>query len=71
MAMAGSGGTSEFQAASGLGDAAGEAVNDHDATVALAKGDAILALHAQASGQVGSDLEPKLEALARQVLPKL
>lgn len=57
----------ELQTLSGLGDAAGKVVNANDATVVFVKGDTLVVVHAEAAASSGSDLEPKLESLARQI----
>ncbi len=69
MQMAGSNG--DLQAVSGIGDVAGKTVDANEATIAFAKGDFIVVLSARSDTTVGTDLEPKLEALARQVTGKL
>ena len=69
MAMAGAQG--DLQVISGLGDAAGKEVNDNDATVAFVKGSTIVVVQASSGTLAGSDLEPKLEAIARQVADTL
>ncbi len=69
MAMAGAQG--DLQAISGLGDAAGKEVNANDATVAFVKGSTIVVVEASSGTLTGSDLEPKLEAIAHQVADKL
>jgi hypothetical protein len=61
----------EMQAVSGVGDAAGKVVSDHDATLAFTKGDSIVVLAAKADGMTGGDLESKLESLARQIAGNL
>ena len=61
----------ELQAVSGVGDAAGKVVDANEATLAFARGDFIVVLGAHSDSTAGSDLEPKLEALARQVVGKL
>jgi hypothetical protein len=56
---------------SGLGDAAGKVVGDHEATVAFGKNGTIVVVSATVASQSGSDLEPKVEAVAQQVAGKL
>jgi len=56
---------------SGLGDAAGKVVEDHGATVAFGKNGTIVVVSATVASQSGSDLEPKVEAVAQQVAGKL
>jgi hypothetical protein len=61
----------QMQAISGLGDAAGKVVSDHDATVAFAKSNTIVVVSASVAAMAGTDLEPKVEAVAQQVAAKL
>jgi hypothetical protein len=56
---------------SGLGDTAVKAVTANDATVAFVKGANLVVIAASASAMAGTDLEPKVEALAQQVAGKL
>jgi hypothetical protein len=56
---------------SGLGDAAGKVVGDHEATVAFGKGGTIVVVSATVAAQAGTDLEPKVEAVAQQVAGQL
>lgn len=56
---------------SGLGDAAGKVVGDHDATVAFGKNGTIVVVEASVAAQAGTDLEPKVEALAQQIAGQL
>ncbi len=70
-AIAQQGSNGNMQAVSGIADAAGKVVNDHDATLAFVKGDTIVVLAANASGSAGSDLESKLESLAKQLVGNL
>jgi len=56
---------------SGLGDAAGKVVDDHSATVAFGKNGTIVVVEAQVASQAGTDLEPKVEALAQQIAGRL
>jgi hypothetical protein len=60
-----------LEAISGLGDAAGKAVTANEATVAFVKGANLVVIAASASSMTGTDLEPKVEALAQQVAGKL
>ena len=60
-----------LEAISGLGDAAGKAVTANEATVAFVKGVNLVVIAASASSMAGTDLEPKVEALAQQVAGKL
>jgi len=69
MRMAGSNG--DLQAVGGIGDVAGKVVDANEATIAFAKGDFIVVLAAHSDTAAGSELEPKLESLARQVTGKL
>ena len=66
-AMAHEGTNGDMTAVSGIGDAAGKVVKDHDATLAFVKGNAIIVLGASAEAQSGADLEAKLETLAKQI----
>jgi hypothetical protein len=61
----------DMQAISGLGDAAGKVVSDHDATVAFAKNGTIVVVSASVAAVAGTDLEPKVEAVAQQIAAKL
>ena len=56
---------------SGLGDAAGKAVTANEATVAFVKGVNLVVIAASASAMAGTDLEPKVEALAQQIAGRL
>jgi len=56
---------------SGLGDAAGKVVDDHSATVAFGKNGTIVVVEASVAAQAGTDLEPKVEAIAQQIAGKL
>jgi hypothetical protein len=56
---------------SGLGDAAGKEVDDSSATVGFAKNGTLVIINAESSTQKGSDLEPKLETLAQQIVGQL
>jgi hypothetical protein len=69
IAMAGAQG--ELQPVTGLGDSAGKVVNDKDATVAFVKGSNLVVVEATSGTTAGSDLEPKLEAVAQQVASHL
>ncbi len=69
VAMAGAKG--DLQPVSGIGDAAGKEVNANDATVAFVKGSTLVVVQATSGTATGTDLEPKLEAVARQVAGKL
>jgi hypothetical protein len=60
-----------LQTVGGIGDAAGKAVEANEATLAFAKSNYIVVLSAQSGSTAGTDLEPKLEALAQQVIGKL
>ena len=71
IAMSGSQGTGNLQTVSGIGDAAGKVVGDHDATLAFAKNGTIVVIGANASAQAGSDLESKVESVAGQIAGKL
>jgi hypothetical protein len=69
MAMAGSQGS--LTPVSGIGDAAGKVVDANEATVAFVKGSNVVVISAQSGSASGSDLEPKVEALAQQVAGKM
>ena len=56
---------------SGLGDAAGKVVDDHSATVAFGNNGTIVVVEASVAAQAGTDLEPKVEAIAQQIAGKL
>jgi len=56
---------------SGLGDAAGKVVGDHEATVAFGKNGTIVVVSATVEAQAGTDLEPKVEAVAQQIAGQL
>jgi hypothetical protein len=56
---------------SGLGDAAGKVVDAHQATVAFGKSGTIVVVEASVASQAGTDLEPKVEAIAQQVASQL
>jgi hypothetical protein len=56
---------------SGLGDAAGKVVDAHQATVAFGKNGTIVVVEASVASQAGTDLEPKVEAIAQQVASQL
>jgi hypothetical protein len=56
---------------SGLGDAAGKVVGDHEATVAFGKNGTIVVVSATVDAQAGTDLEPKVEAVAQQIASQL
>lgn len=56
---------------SGLGDAAGKVVGDHEATVAFGKNGTIVVVSATVAAQAGTDLEPKVEAVAQQIAGQL
>ncbi|MGH2464664.1 MAG: hypothetical protein ACRDGI_04320, partial [Candidatus Limnocylindrales bacterium] len=61
------GGAGDMVPISGLGDAAGKVVGDHEATVAFGKNGTIVVVSATVDAQAGTDLEPKVEALAQQI----
>ena len=65
------GGTGDMTPISGLGDAAGKVVGDHEATVAFGKNGTIVVVSATVDAQAGTDLEPKVEALAQQIAGQL
>ena len=69
MALAGSQGS--LTPVSGIGDAAGKVVAANEATVAFVKGSNVVVISAQSGSASGSDLEPKVEALAQQVAGKM
>ncbi|MGH3073623.1 MAG: hypothetical protein ACRDQC_01775 [Gaiellales bacterium] len=70
-AMALEGTNGDMTAVSGIGDAAGKVVKDHDATLAFVKGNTIVVIGASAAAQAGTDLETKLETLANQIAGSL
>ena len=70
-AIKAAGAQGDLQVLNGLGDAAGKVINDHDATIAFAKGDTLVVAYASADASSGSDIEAKLEALAKQIAGKL
>ena len=61
----------QLQTVSGLGDAAGKVVDANEATVAFVKGNELVVVSAQSATKAGTDLEPKVEALAKQIAGKL
>ena len=63
--------TGDMTPISGLGDAAGKVVGDHEATVAFGKSGTIVVVSATVAAQAGTDLEPKVEAVAQQVAGQL
>jgi hypothetical protein len=65
------GATGDLQPISGLGDTAGATVSDHEATVAFAKNNTIVVISATVAALAGTDLEPKVEAVAQQIAGKL
>ena len=69
IAMAGAQG--DLQPVTGVGDAAGKVVGDGDATVAFVKGTNLVVVEATSGTMSGSDLEPKVEDIARQIASKL
>ena len=69
MALAGSQG--DLQPVTGIGDSAGKVVTDKEATVAFVKGSNLVVVLATSDTTAGSDLEPKVEAVAKQVAPQL
>ncbi len=69
IAMAGAHG--DLQTVSGIGDAAGKVVNANDATVAFIKGSNLVVVAADSSATAGTDLEPKVESVAKQVAGQL
>ncbi len=69
IAMAGAQG--DLQPVSGIGNSGGKVVDDTSATIAFVKGSNLVVLEATSSSMSGSDLEPKVEAIARQVASKL
>ena len=56
---------------SGLGDAAGKVVDTNSATVAFGKNGTIVVVSADVASQAGTDLEPKVEAVAQQIAGQL
>ncbi len=65
-AMAGQG-AGGMQPIGGLGDAAGKEVGAHEVTLAFVKGGSLVILGVVSTSQAGSDLDAKVEALARQI----
>ena len=65
MAMAGQQG--DLQTIGGLGDFAGKQVDANEATYAFVKGEALVVIDAQSGSLSGSDLDPKVLAVAQQV----
>jgi hypothetical protein len=61
----------DLQTVGGIGDAAGKVVDANEATLAFAKSGYIVVLGAESGSTAGTDLEPKLEALAQQIIGKL
>jgi hypothetical protein len=70
-AISAAGAQGSLQAVSGLGDAAGKVVTASEATVAFVKGSNLVVISAMATTMAGSDLEPKVESVARQVAGSL
>lgn len=71
IAIQAAGANGELKPLSGLGDSAGQVTNEHDATVAFAKGNTLVVIQASDSASSGADIEAKLEALAREIIGKL
>ncbi len=69
IAMAGAQG--QLQTVSGLGDSAGKVIDANEATVAFVKGSSLVVIGAQSSSTSGSDLDPKVQAVAQQIAGKL
>jgi len=63
-------GSTSMEPISGLGDVAGKSVSDHEATVAFIKNGTLMLMTATSATQAGSDMEPKLESLAQQLVGK-
>ncbi len=61
----------QLQPVSGIGDIAGKEVSDNSATVGFAKGGTLVIIEANSTTAAGTDLEPKVEALAQQVAGSL
>jgi len=70
-AIAVAGAQGSLQPVGGIGDAAGKVVDTNEATVAFVKGTTLVVLNAKSDTKAGSDLEPKVESLAQQVVGKL
>ena len=51
--------------------AAGKVVGDHEATVAFGKNGTIVVVSATVDAAAGTDLEPKVEAVAQQIAGQL
>jgi len=58
-------------AVKGIGDAAGTKTDAHNAAVIFATHNLLVVLTATSAGKSGTDLLPKLEAIAKQVAAKL
>jgi hypothetical protein len=65
------GATGDLQPIRGLGDMAGATVTEQEATVAFAKNNTIVVISATVAAMAGTDLEPKVEAVAQQIAGKL
>jgi hypothetical protein len=63
-------GSTSMEPISGLGDVAGKSVSDHEATVAFIKNGTLILITDTSTTQAGSDMEPKLESLAQQIVGK-
>jgi hypothetical protein len=70
-AIAAEGTNGAMVAISGIGDAAGKVVGDHDATLVFVKGNIIVVIGASASAQTGAEIEAKLETLAKEIAGSL
>ena len=70
-AIAVAGAQGSLQPVSGIGDAAGKVVDTNEATVAFVKGTNLVVVQASSGTTAGTDLEPKVESLAKQVAGKL
>jgi hypothetical protein len=70
-AIQAAGANGELQPVGDLGDTAGKVVNANDATVVFVKGTTLVVVNAKATSATGSDLESKLEPVARQIADRL
>jgi hypothetical protein len=70
-AIQAAGANGELQPVGDLGDTAGKVVNANDATVVFVKGTTLVVVSARATASSGSDLETKLEPVARLIADKL
>lgn len=69
MAMAGQQG--DLQSVDGLGDFAGKQVQADQVTYAFVQGETLVIIDAQSSSMAGTDLDPKVQAVAQQAAGQL